>query len=100
MLVADIRPLSSPMTNASADIITLTLPIEQFTFHWLTILWLQMELNIRRTTHNSSKKRSDKYKILPQEIPDLIHAKPKRYSTRNFMINVNDQILDDAAQKG
>ncbi|KAJ7576955.1 hypothetical protein C8J56DRAFT_1114407 [Mycena floridula] len=75
------------------------LAVEQLIFRWLAIPWLQAELDVWRTTRNCSKKRSDKHKILPQAIPDVIHSKPERYGHRSFMIGVNDQILDDAAQK-
>lgn len=83
-------------------------------FRWLAIPWLQVELNAWAAYRNETKKRADKHKILPQEIPNLIHAKPERFGVRNFMVRqscsvvikaemiqvrVTDEILDEFEAK-
>lgn len=85
-------------------------------FRWLAIPWIQKELDSWRNKFNSTKRRNSRHKILPQEIPDLVHHKPGHYGHKNFMvrllhtyfllrvdiyiqIHVEDDILDDVEAK-
>ena len=55
-------------------------------FRWLAIPWLQAELDAWMRRFNSSPRRADKHKILPQGIPDLIDAKPHLFNSKNFKV--------------
>ncbi|KAJ7836779.1 hypothetical protein B0H14DRAFT_3460501 [Mycena olivaceomarginata] len=59
-------------------------PLEKFVFCWLAIPWLQAELDAWVRRYNSTPRRRDKNKILPQGIPDLIAAKPHLYGTQDY----------------
>jgi len=55
-------------------------------FRWLAIRWLQAELDAWMRCLNSSPRRADKHKLLPRGIPDLIHAKPHLYGSKDFKV--------------
>ncbi|KAJ7835610.1 hypothetical protein B0H13DRAFT_1913517 [Mycena leptocephala] len=59
-------------------------PLEKLVFRWLAIPWLQAELDAWVRRYNSTPRRRDKNKILPQGIPDLIVAKPHLYGTQEL----------------
>ncbi|KAJ7844680.1 hypothetical protein B0H13DRAFT_2411186, partial [Mycena leptocephala] len=59
-------------------------PLENLVFRWLAIPWLQAELDAWVRRYNSTPRRRDKNKILPQGIPDLIVAKPHLYGTQDY----------------
>lgn len=56
MLSARILAISVVFTNMGGRMV----------FLWLAVPWVQSELDIYRQTVNTSKKRHDKHKILPQ----------------------------------
>ncbi|CAK5267931.1 unnamed protein product [Mycena citricolor] len=62
---------------------------------WLAIPWLQSELDSWRARFNSSPRRHDPHKVLPQGIPDLIRAKPADYNVQDFKIPVSPELFDD-----
>ncbi|KAF5377194.1 hypothetical protein D9615_006459 [Tricholomella constricta] len=70
-------------------------PIEKLLFRWLAIPWLQAELDAWTLRYNSSSRRADKHKILPQGIPDLIHEKPGHSGSKNFMVVVSPELFDE-----
>jgi hypothetical protein len=55
-------------------------------FRWLAIPWLQAELDAWVNRFNSSPRRANKNKVLPQGIPDIITAKPQLYHSRDFKV--------------
>ena len=55
-------------------------------FRWIAIPWLQIEIENWVQIHNSSKRRANRNKLLPDGIPDLIHAKPERFGAKNFQV--------------
>jgi hypothetical protein len=55
-------------------------------FRWIAIPWLQIEIEKWVQSHNSSKRRANRNKLLPDGIPDLIHAKPERFGAKNFQV--------------
>lgn len=61
--------------------------VSSLVFRWLAIPWLQAELDAWMRRYNSTPRRRDKNKILPQGIPDLIHAKPECYGSRDFKVS-------------
>ncbi|KAF5377829.1 hypothetical protein D9615_006831 [Tricholomella constricta] len=53
------------------------------------------ELDAWTLRYNSTSRRADKHKILPQGIPDLIHEKPDRSGSKNFMVIVSPELFDE-----
>ncbi|KAI9437413.1 hypothetical protein F5148DRAFT_1262673 [Russula earlei] len=48
---------------------------------------------------NSSPRRADKHKLLPQGIPNIIHAKPHLYGSQDFKVVVSSDIFDKMEQE-
>ncbi|KAJ7303717.1 hypothetical protein DFH08DRAFT_918758 [Mycena albidolilacea] len=71
------RQFTSGFENIlDAELYDINKPLEKLVFRWLAIPWLQAELDAWVRRYNSTPRRRDKNKILPQGIPDLIVAKP------------------------
>ncbi|KAF8871637.1 hypothetical protein CPB85DRAFT_1445466 [Mucidula mucida] len=68
-------------------------------FRWLSIPWLQAKLDKWRTSFNSCRRRHSKHKVLPQEIPDLVHWKPGRYGYKDFTVPVSTALFDEMEEK-
>ncbi|KAJ7357893.1 hypothetical protein DFH08DRAFT_911633 [Mycena albidolilacea] len=64
-------------------------------FRWLAIPWLQAELDAWVHRYNSTPRRRDKNKILPQGIPDLIAAKPHLYGTQDYKVIIPPELFDE-----
>jgi len=60
----------------------------RYTFRWLFIPWLQVELDSYVYRRNFSSKRADKNKILPHGPPDEIYNYPENYDCRNFRVSL------------
>ncbi|KAJ7084177.1 hypothetical protein C8R43DRAFT_1051851 [Mycena crocata] len=70
-------------------------PLEKLVFRWLAIPWLQAELDAWVLRFNTTPRRRDKNKILPQGIPDLIVAKPHLYGTQDYKVLVPPELFDE-----
>ncbi|KAM6490176.1 hypothetical protein JOM56_014368, partial [Amanita muscaria] len=70
-------------------------PLENLVFRWLAVPWLQAEIDKWVQTFNTSPRRANKNKILPQGIPDLIHNKPERYKSHNFQLIITPEMFDN-----
>ncbi|KAI9450579.1 hypothetical protein F5148DRAFT_1019601 [Russula earlei] len=73
--------------------------LSRLVFHWLAIPWLQAELDAWTWRFNSSPRRADKHKLLPQGIPNIIHAKPHLYGSQDFKVVVSSDIFDRMEQE-
>ncbi|KAK2463877.1 hypothetical protein APHAL10511_004049 [Amanita phalloides] len=73
--------------------------LENLVFRWLAVPWLQAEIDKWVQQHNSSTRRANKNKILPHGIPDLIHAKPERFNSKNLQVNVSHEMFDRFQQE-
>ncbi|EIN10041.1 hypothetical protein PUNSTDRAFT_66483 [Punctularia strigosozonata HHB-11173 SS5] len=65
-------------------------------FRWLAIPFIQTELDGYVARRNTTLKRANPKKALPNGRPDMIFEKPERYNTVNFGINVPREVLDEA----
>ncbi|KAK7041228.1 hypothetical protein R3P38DRAFT_2512612 [Favolaschia claudopus] len=74
-------------------------PLENLVFRWLAIPWLQREIDAFVRRFNSTPRRRDKNKILPQGIPDLITAKPHLYGTEDYKVIVSPALFDEIEQQ-
>ncbi|GLB40063.1 hypothetical protein LshimejAT787_0705730 [Lyophyllum shimeji] len=74
-------------------------PLENLVFRWLAIPWLQTEIDNWVRLYNSSTRRANKNKILPHGVPNLIHAKPERFNSKNFQIMISSEIFDELQQE-
>ncbi|KAK7029237.1 hypothetical protein R3P38DRAFT_3481193, partial [Favolaschia claudopus] len=63
------------------------------------IPWLQREIDAWVRRFNSTPRRRDKNKILPQGIPDLIAAKPHLYGTEDYKVIVSPELFDEMEQQ-
>ncbi|THG92966.1 hypothetical protein EW026_g8128 [Hermanssonia centrifuga] len=68
--------------------------LQKLVFLWLAVPWLQAELDAYKEEFNSSKKCTDKNKVLPRGIPDLITAKPELHGTMDFKVDVSQDVFD------
>ncbi|KAF8232648.1 hypothetical protein L208DRAFT_1271005, partial [Tricholoma matsutake] len=74
-------------------------PLEKLVFRWLAIPWLQAELNAWMCRFNSSPCQADKHKLLPQGIPDIIHAKPHLFGSKDFKVVISPKLFDEMEQE-
>ena len=56
-------------------------------FRWLTIPWLQAELDRYAGQFNNSPRRADKRKLLPSGIPNIIATKPHLFGAKDFRVS-------------
>ncbi|KAF8125216.1 hypothetical protein K438DRAFT_2002219 [Mycena galopus ATCC 62051] len=70
-------------------------PLHRLVFRWLAIPWLQTELNAWVKIFNSSPRRADKNKILPQGIPDMIMSKPEQFGTTDYKVIITPELFDE-----
>ncbi|KAJ7899222.1 hypothetical protein B0H14DRAFT_2331815 [Mycena olivaceomarginata] len=88
-------PAFEDMLDKGQDIYDVLNPLQRLVFRWLAIPWLQVELDAWVKTFNSSARRADKNKILPQGIPDMITSKPNQYGTTNYKVVVPPELFDE-----
>ncbi|KAJ7699615.1 hypothetical protein B0H17DRAFT_926367, partial [Mycena rosella] len=74
-------------------------PLEKLVFRWLAIPWLQLELDSWVKRFNSSKRRADRGKILPNQIPDLIAAKPHMFGVHDYKVIIPPPLFDEMQAK-
>jgi len=55
-------------------------------FRWLAIPWLQSELNAWVALRNQTAPRSDRKKVLPHGIPELMRQKPDQFGVKDFKV--------------
>lgn len=56
-------------------------------FRWLAIPWLQKEADSYVYNHNTSRRRANRRKILPNGIPDAIFENPELVDTCDFKVS-------------
>lgn len=74
-------------------------PIEKLLFRWLAVPWIQAELDAYRRRFNTTPRRADRSKVLPHGIPDMITAKPERFGSCDFKVNVPAELFDEMELK-
>ncbi|KAH7919661.1 hypothetical protein BV22DRAFT_1022606, partial [Leucogyrophana mollusca] len=74
-------------------------PLHRLIFLWLAIPWMQKEIDHWVHRWNTTPRRSDRNKVLPQGIPDIIRTQPHRYKALDFKIHVPDELLDEMEDK-
>jgi hypothetical protein len=56
-------------------------------FRWLAIPWLQKEADAYMYSHNTSRRRANRHKVLPNGIPDVMFENPKSVGARDFKVS-------------
>jgi hypothetical protein len=57
-------------------------------FRWLAVPWMQRELDSYTTMFNTTKKRRDKNKLLPQGArPEDMFLQPEMVNVRDFKVS-------------
>ncbi|KAH7870716.1 uncharacterized protein C8R40DRAFT_1056282, partial [Lentinula edodes] len=74
-------------------------PLEKLTLRFLAIPMIQALCDSYARRYNSSPRRPDKRKVLPQGIPDIICAKPHLYNTEDFTVKVPHELFDEMEAK-
>ncbi|THU75737.1 hypothetical protein K435DRAFT_880248 [Dendrothele bispora CBS 962.96] len=64
-------------------------PLQYNVFKWIFIPWIQQELDAYATRINSTRKRHQKDKILPQGAPDDIEEFPEEFGCLDFHIQID-----------
>jgi len=60
---------------------------DRLVFHWLAIPWLQKEADSYVYDHNTSRRRANRRKILPNGIPDVMFENPETVDARDFKVS-------------
>ena len=60
-------------------------------FRWLAIPWLQKEADSYVYDHNTSRRRANRRKILPNGVPDVMFENPESFDARDFKVKYFDQ---------
>ncbi|KAH9856695.1 hypothetical protein C2E23DRAFT_866064 [Lenzites betulinus] len=68
-------------------------------FRWLSIPWLQRELDVWAAQYNMTPRRASKYKVLPHGIPVLIAERPADFNVADFKIPVPPELFDEVQQQ-
>jgi hypothetical protein len=61
---------------------------DRLVFRWLAIPWLQKEADSYVSSHNTSRRRADRRKILPNGIPDVMFKYPESVGARDFKVKL------------
>ena len=59
---------------------------DRLVFRWLAIPWLQKEADAYVYSHNTSRRRASRRKILPRGVPDVMFENPESVDARNFKV--------------
>jgi hypothetical protein len=63
---------------------------ERLVFRWLAIPWLQRDADSYVHCHNTSRRRANRNKILPNGIPDVIFEHPESVNALDFKVSYYD----------
>ena len=56
-------------------------------FRWLAIPWLQKAANSYVYDHNTSRRRANRRKALPNEVPDVMFENPEVVNALDFKVS-------------
>jgi hypothetical protein len=56
-------------------------------FLYVFVPFVQKEIDRWVEQRNWSKRRADKQKLIPNEIPGIVMGKPERYGQKNFLVS-------------
>jgi hypothetical protein len=59
---------------------------DRLVFRWLAIPWLQKEADSYVFNHNTSRRRANRRKVLPNGIPDVMFEHPASVDACNFKV--------------
>jgi hypothetical protein len=72
-----------PAISNSVSVLTWT---SRFVFRWLAIPWLQKEIDSYVYTHNTTRRRASRRKIIPNGIPDIMFEYPESAHALDFKV--------------
>jgi hypothetical protein len=70
-------------------------PLESLIFRYISIPWLQAELDNFVSRFNNSPRRANRRKILPHGVPNLINSKPHLFGAKDFRVIVGDDLFNE-----
>ena len=56
-------------------------------FRWLAIPWLQKAADSYVYDHNTSRRRANRHKALPNEVPDVMFENPEVVNALDFKVS-------------
>ena len=62
---------------------------DRLVLRWLAIPWLQKAADSYIYDHNTSRRRADRHKVLPNEVPDVMFENPEVVNALDFKVSQN-----------
>jgi hypothetical protein len=78
---------TSTYVVTSTQVLKLTENRNSLVFRWLAIPWLQKEADAYMYSHNTSRRRANRHKVLPNGIPDVMFENPETVDARDFKVS-------------
>ncbi|KAF8494702.1 hypothetical protein F5888DRAFT_1616836 [Russula emetica] len=72
---------------------------DRLVFRWLAIPWLQKAADSYVYDHNTTRRRANRRKVLPNEVPDVMFKNPEIVNALDFKIIVPDTLLEVAERQ-
>ncbi|KAF8488655.1 hypothetical protein F5888DRAFT_1952455 [Russula emetica] len=72
---------------------------DRLVFRWLAIPWLQKAADSYVYDHNTTRRRANRRKVLPNEVPDVMFENPEIVNALDFKIIVPDALLEVAERQ-
>ena len=72
-----------------SDVLTL----DSLTFRWLAIHFVQCELDLYVTMHNTASRRANKHKVLPHSVPQQMFMHPSTANSYDFKVWLRSMLL-------
>ncbi|KAH9958588.1 hypothetical protein BC827DRAFT_556087 [Russula dissimulans] len=70
--------------------------VQRLVFCWLAIPWLQREADSYVYNHNTTRRRANRHKALPNGIPDVMFENPESVDALDFKIIIPDAMIEYA----
>jgi len=72
---------------------------DRLVFRWLAIPWLQKEADSYVYNHNTTRRRANRHKVLPNGVPDVMFENPETVNALDFKVIVPDTLIKDAESR-
>lgn len=73
--------------SMSTETLKLTERRDRLVFRWLAVPWLQKEADSYVYSTNTSRRRANRRKVLPNGVPDVMFEHPESVGARDFKVS-------------
>ena len=73
--------------SMSTETLKLTKHHDRLVFRWLAIPWLQKEADSYVYSTNTSRRRANRRKVLPNGVPDVMFENPESVGALDFKVS-------------